>query len=144
MTFGWNILLTINYLWKLMQCVPTGSFWLSCSATCNLELDRNGMKNQESKRNDAIALSSFPNAVLSELQVANRLATNIWTGPKGLKHVWKVSDYNCFQKNVWLTLCNDFLLRMPGMDFYRTCKTALDSMMSNRDPSVSRSNFRYF
>ncbi|PAV75711.1 hypothetical protein WR25_09392 [Diploscapter pachys] len=42
------------------------------------------------------------------------------------------------QKNVWLTLCNDFLLRMPGMDFYRTCKTALDSMMSNRDPSVSR------
>ncbi|CAI5442424.1 unnamed protein product [Caenorhabditis angaria] len=42
------------------------------------------------------------------------------------------------QKNVWLTICNDYLLHLDGVDFYRTCKVALDTMLSNRDLSVER------
>ncbi|CAI4221977.1 unnamed protein product [Auanema sp. JU1783] len=42
------------------------------------------------------------------------------------------------QKNVWLTICNDYLLQLPGVDFYRTCKVALESMLSSRDASVAR------
>ncbi|CAB3405428.1 unnamed protein product [Caenorhabditis bovis] len=42
------------------------------------------------------------------------------------------------QKNVWLTICNDYLLHLEGIDFYRTCKVALDTMISNRDASVER------
>ncbi|CAD6195317.1 unnamed protein product [Caenorhabditis auriculariae] len=42
------------------------------------------------------------------------------------------------QKNVWLTICNDYLLHLSGVDFYRTCKVALDTMLFNRDASVER------
>ncbi|KAF1765187.1 hypothetical protein GCK72_005139 [Caenorhabditis remanei] len=42
------------------------------------------------------------------------------------------------QKNVWLTICNDYLLHLEGIDFYRTCKVALDTMLLNRDASVER------
>lgn len=42
------------------------------------------------------------------------------------------------QKNVWLTICNDYLLHLDGIDFYRTCKVALDTMLLNRDASVER------
>uniref|UniRef100_A0A1I7WXD4 DUF3475 domain-containing protein n=1 Tax=Heterorhabditis bacteriophora TaxID=37862 RepID=A0A1I7WXD4_HETBA len=51
-----------------------------------------------------------------------------------------VSSLNFFQlqKNVWLTICNDYLLQLSGVDFYRTCKIALESMLSNRDSGVSR------
>ena len=67
-TYYWRI----NYLWKLMQCIPTGSFRLGCSATCSLELDLNSMENQESKKlcNRALFIS---HAVSSELQIALQL-----------------------------------------------------------------------
>ncbi|CAA86661.1 Early embryogenesis protein zyg-11 [Caenorhabditis elegans] len=42
------------------------------------------------------------------------------------------------QKNVWLTICNDYLLHLDEIDFYRTCKVALDTMLLNRDASVER------
>uniref|UniRef100_A0A8R1DSM1 Uncharacterized protein n=1 Tax=Caenorhabditis japonica TaxID=281687 RepID=A0A8R1DSM1_CAEJA len=42
------------------------------------------------------------------------------------------------QKNVWLTICNDYLLHLDGIDFYRTCKVAMDTMLLNRDASVER------
>nr|CDJ90693.1 leucine Rich Repeat family protein [Haemonchus contortus] len=42
------------------------------------------------------------------------------------------------QKNVWLTICNDYLLQLSGINFYRTCKVALESMLINTDAGVSR------
>ncbi|EPB69986.1 hypothetical protein ANCCEY_10931 [Ancylostoma ceylanicum] len=42
------------------------------------------------------------------------------------------------QKNVWLTICNDYLLQLSGINFYRTCKVALESMLINSDAGVSR------
>lgn len=42
------------------------------------------------------------------------------------------------QKNVWLTICNDYLLQLSGINFYRTCKVALESMLINNDAGVSR------
>uniref|UniRef100_A0A0N4W5T7 Protein zyg-11 B n=1 Tax=Haemonchus placei TaxID=6290 RepID=A0A0N4W5T7_HAEPC len=43
-----------------------------------------------------------------------------------------------FTHNVWLTICNDYLLQLSGINFYRTCKVALESMLINTDAGVSR------
>ncbi|VDN05590.1 unnamed protein product [Thelazia callipaeda] len=42
------------------------------------------------------------------------------------------------QKNIWLTVCSDHLLQSKNFDILRTCAVALESMVTTRDPSVSR------
>uniref|UniRef100_A0A0K0DAB5 Zyg-1-like serine/threonine protein kinase n=1 Tax=Angiostrongylus cantonensis TaxID=6313 RepID=A0A0K0DAB5_ANGCA len=58
-------------------------------------------------------------------------------GSACLYHLCNTGSFQ-LQKNVWLTICNDYLLQLSGINFYRTCKVALESMLINSDAGVSR------